>query len=203
MTSLSGLSSLTAIKGSLYIGVNNALASLHGLENLRSVGCADNAWFCIDISGNPLLESLKELDSLEPAGITDMLITDNTLLADCAIAPICTHLKNGGLAYIGPNAPGCNSIPEVEAACLVPIIDAFSTEPPLQIFPNPAGDLLHITTDGPEAWSVDIADQQGRVLYREHMSGDQAILLRGWPAGLYMLRAVCGDRVYAGRFVKQ
>lgn len=130
-------------------------------------------------------------------------IENNENLSICNTPPICAYLQNGGPATISNNAPGCNSVAEVEAACVVSIEETPDGEPVVLFSPNPATDVLQIQIDGPEKWDISLYDLQGRLLYRQLVSGSQTIDVGDWPAGLYALRAVSGGRAYAGQFVKQ
>ncbi len=201
LTSFNALKSLDRVMGIFEVKGNASLSSFAGLERLR-IGRNQNVKGKLNIAGNPQLERLKDLDSLDFTTIADIDILNNANLYICHTPPICAYLQNGGPATISNNAPGCNNIPEVKMACLVPTGETGPTGPPLQISPNPATDFLQIQIDGLEKWDISLFDLQGRLLYRQAVSGNQSIDVADWPAGLYALRAVSGGRVYAGRFVK-
>ena len=76
-------------------------------------------------------------------------------------------------------------------------------EPVIRFSPNPAGDFLQIQIEGNDQWGIRLCDLQGRQMCRQVVSGSQTIDVGDWPAGLYVLRVVAGERAYAGRFVKQ
>lgn len=79
---------------------------------------------------------------------------------------------------------------------------------PMRIYPNPTGDDLILSFDRPlgDQAAVEIYDQQGHLLISRRASVlDRQIELSldQWPAGVYLLRVVAGDAVYARRFVKE
>ncbi|MEE4258450.1 MAG: T9SS type A sorting domain-containing protein [Bacteroidales bacterium] len=112
LTSLTGLDNLTSIGGTLRISYT-ALQTLSGLNNLNSIGS-------LQISGNPWLMSLTGIDGINAGSITSGIgINVNGLLSTCEVQSICDYLSAPG-AYVNiwNNAPGCNSVEEVEEACL-------------------------------------------------------------------------------------
>lgn len=72
-----------------------------------------------------------------------------------------------------------------------------------RVCPNPAGEFLQIQICDHEKWEISLFDLRGRLQYRQLVSGSQTIGLEGWPAGLYLWRAVSGGRIFSGQFVKQ
>lgn len=114
ITSLEGLNGVTSIGGYLDISNNPALTSLSALSSVTSIGGY------LEISNNDALTSLAGLDNIDATTIEDFLaIEASDMLSVCDVQSICNYLaipSNG--AYIAGNALGCNSIAEVEEACL-------------------------------------------------------------------------------------
>jgi len=109
LTSLLGLESLANIEGTLKIIENDALASLTGLENLIFVRN-------FEIFYNDALTSIMGLNShTSPGGVG--FVIGNSNLSICNTQAICDYLDDH-TKVIQDNAPGCNSIAEVEAACM-------------------------------------------------------------------------------------
>lgn len=187
---------------SLRVEGNFSLIDFSGLDNVQTIGCGGGS--IVNIIGNWSLQSLSgiggNIDSL-----IELTIQGNPNLSICETPPICAYLENGGPApvTISDNAPGCNSVGEIEAACMVSIDETPGGKRVFHISPNPATDFLHIQIDDSEKWDICLYDLQGRLLYRQLVSGSQTIDVGDWPAGLYVLRAVSGERAYAGQFVKQ
>lgn len=134
LTSINGLSSLTSIGGSLYMGSNSQLTNLNGLSSLTSVGGA------IYISSNSKLTDLDGLSSLESingalyidqnnqltdisalqnlSGIQTLTINSNQALSVCNINSVCNYLYiTGGQANISGNDGTCSSPHIVSLSC--------------------------------------------------------------------------------------
>jgi len=69
------------------------------------------------IAANISLTSLLGLGDFTLGGT--LTITGNTSLPECEADGICNYLDGPGAAVISNNAPGCNSVVQVEAACLL------------------------------------------------------------------------------------
>jgi hypothetical protein len=147
LMNLSGLEGLTTVGGCLIIGGqghlgglgNASLTCLMGLYNVSSVGGM------IDIGYNSSLQSLADLDNIDPGSVCALFINENDTLKTCEVQSICDVLANpSGTAYISNNATGCNDQAEVMAACIrlpeynVPRGNSFS------IHPNPPSGCLTI-----------------------------------------------------------
>lgn len=75
----------------------------------------------------------------------------------------------------------------------------------LQVYPNPAGHILHIASDGVLCGTVSISDMLGRnVIHHENIPENMiSIGLEHLQPGLYLLRVQCEmGRVYVQSFVK-
>ena len=140
LVSLSGLENITSIE-ELNVRNNNNLVSLTGLDNITSIN------YFLDISNNDNLESLSGLESLSTLGanlsitdnnnltditalqsitnfgenifpfFVDISIVNNQVLEACSIVSFCSFIDNGNSFEILNNAPGCNSLEEVETGC--------------------------------------------------------------------------------------
>ncbi len=75
----------------------------------------------------------------------------------------------------------------------------------LIVSPNPAGDALNVQL--PDNFTttpvVLVFDMQGRKVLHGTLPAGHALDVRSLPPGVYALKAVAGERVYAGKFVKQ
>jgi hypothetical protein len=208
LANLTGLESLAYIGGNLKIGGvdhlggigNPSLASLTALQNLTSVMGE------IEIAYNPMLTSLSGLDNINSGTITDMSVYDNITLSECETAGICNYLGNpNGTVYISNNAPGCNSMEEVQAACLLLDIEKANSMNGLRIFPNPSSGNITIETGVNQSTSlVSVVNVNGTALIRSIITGGTAqINVTSLPSGVYLVR-ITGERdIYTGRFVKQ
>lgn len=107
---LSGLQSLQSVGDYVFIG-DNGLTSLDGLENLQSIGDY------LVIQGNLFLQSIQALN--HPISIGSAInFTNNSQLSDCAVQAVCELIAEDiSLVSTSGNAPGCNSVQQVEQQC--------------------------------------------------------------------------------------
>ena len=141
LTNLSGLDNITSVSGNFYLGHNDELISLEALDKLKSINGT------LAIIWNSKLSSLHGLDSLESEGVLKLRIFSNPLLEVCSINSICEILNSlGDLPLIYNNAPGCNTLQEIEAGCLV-TVNEVKTKIDFSIFPNPAKNEIFIEID--------------------------------------------------------
>ena len=107
---LSGLDNLEAV-GDLFIRENANLVSVNGLNSLGIISG-------VDLKDNPNLNDISQFDdttlSIQFGGLH---ISNNPNLAVCTNNMVCTFIENGGFSNVENNAPGCNSVLEVEAQC--------------------------------------------------------------------------------------
>ncbi|RRA98125.1 putative Ig domain-containing protein [Larkinella rosea] len=135
LTNLTGLDNLVDFQGDLYITKNDnlvSLAALSKLTTLRRIGMDRNPKLSslagldrvttvtgnLSLESNAALNSLKGLSSLTRIEL-NLTIKDNPQLSECAIDAICRYLASPpGEVTISNNAPGCNSVDDVQANCL-------------------------------------------------------------------------------------
>lgn len=112
LTTINGLNSLQSVGTYFDVSNNGNLTTLNAFSNLETVG-GD-----MSITGNAKLTSILDFDNLSSVGGT-LTISNNNLLTDCEAQGICDYLDGPGPAVIANNDPGCNSVAQVEAACLL------------------------------------------------------------------------------------
>lgn len=110
----SGLSGLIHVYGGIEISYNDNIQNFNGLEALESIEGT------LNIVGNDNLQSLGKLESLDPQTIAEdgYFIQDNPNLWVCDIDFICQNLNYPGV-QVNDNAPGCNTISEIQYECSV------------------------------------------------------------------------------------
>lgn len=109
--SIAGFGALSSIGDYLLISNADALVTLTGLENLSAVGTY------ITLSSNNVLSSIAALNSPISLG-TYINLANNPQLSDCAVEAVCNAMDNPNIElYVVGNAPGCNTINQVEDAC--------------------------------------------------------------------------------------
>lgn len=112
MTTINGLNGLTTVNGDFEVAGNAVLNDLNAFTSLTTVDGTFN------IDNNPALTNLSEFGNLTTVG-GDLTIATNASLTDCAAQGICDYLSGPGFAIIANNGNGCNSVAQVEAACLL------------------------------------------------------------------------------------
>lgn len=197
LPSLNGLDNLTSIGEYLSVSYNAALTSLIALNNLTSIGGE------LVVQSNDALMSLSGLDNIDPATITDIRIENNPHLSLCGVQSVCIYLESVSSVTISNNSPGCNSVDEVEAACMVSIEEIPGGEPIAYFSPNPAADFVQIQINDSKIWDISLHDVQGRQKFQKQVFGSQIIWVKDWPSGVYVLRAVTGRRAFSQKIFKQ
>lgn len=120
----SSLQNLVGLTSVFYGGVSlvdSNVQSLEGLEAVSSLGYL----FLID---NAHLSDISSIENISSIGWLEII--NNPNLSVCSLNPICdiidlwNNTGNPNTVIIENNAPGCNSIPEVDLACgIIPIND--------------------------------------------------------------------------------
>ncbi|MBL7775408.1 MAG: right-handed parallel beta-helix repeat-containing protein, partial [Saprospiraceae bacterium] len=84
-----------------------------------------------------------------------------------------------------------------------PVRDVLAGE--LRLSPNPASAFLNLQLPelGIGPFDVEVFDAQGKLVRRQSSTEGQRLDVQGLEAGMYTLKVAAGERVYAGRFVKQ
>lgn len=196
LANLSGLNNLTFIGGDFELKGNDSLTSITSLENLTtisgslSIGTNFFGW----IWGNPFLSSLTGLDHVIYIG-GDLNIIANPFLSTCEVQSICDYLANpNGYITIFDNAPGCNSLAEVQEACdSIISVEELNSEEIFTISPNPleSSTIIEYTLHQNSPVTLKILDLSGRsvrTLVNENQpKGEQRIECNttGLPAGIY------------------
>ncbi|MCB9199853.1 MAG: hypothetical protein H6596_05125 [Flavobacteriales bacterium] len=133
MTSFQALQSLQVVEGDLRINYNDVLVTFNALQQLDSVygdlwindndvlysvqGLNDLVYVDgLVIQDNPQLVGLGALDHAVEIQ-TSVQINNNPALAICHVQAVCDHINANGAATAYQNATGCNTVPEVHAAC--------------------------------------------------------------------------------------
>jgi CubicO group peptidase (beta-lactamase class C family) len=70
----------------------------------------------------------------------------------------------------------------------------------VKFFPNPASDVIHISTNGSISGSIQISNTMGQVV----MESEQTLIeVSDLPAGLYLISFKQGAWLYSGKFIKE
>ncbi len=203
LTSLSGLEKLTAVGGELRIENTSLLTDFTGLEGLTNID--GNLWLFNNevlenvsalsslqkingtcyIVGNPKLNSLDGLSGIDPMDISRLFLQNCPELSFCSVTSICTYLENGGDYQISGNKIGCNSLMEIQEACVATAATTIASTPrPWRVFPNPSKGVFQILGTG-NTTKITVYNQLGQTIYREENPVD--LDLSEAPTGWYWL----------------
>ncbi|MDZ4707091.1 MAG: T9SS type A sorting domain-containing protein [Saprospiraceae bacterium] len=112
LDSLVGLISLKSIGSELFIRNNAVLKNVHSLKALSSVRR-------LTFANNPVLTSLKGLETIDPVMLTNLVIQNSGNLAICNMGSLCTYLSitPAKSFTISGNATTCSSKDQILASC--------------------------------------------------------------------------------------
>ncbi len=206
LKSLTGLENLNFIEFDLWLLYNDSIKNLNGLEKLTSLG--RSLW----ILENPSLTSLEGIENLDTASISELYISENFELSDCAVKSICNYLaKPDAVVTIESNLAGCNTVDEVKAACeAVGVWSAGNWQPAVGSFPNPFSDIINIEYTLEKYGTVNLTifnlyGQEVKTLVNESQHGGTHIVQ--WnagdlPEGIYFYRLQAGDHFISNKILK-
>lgn len=190
LVSLTGLENLKAVHGLLEITDNASLNSVSALSNLDSIygGGPEGAIF---IDNNPLLATLTGLGNSNTFINGDVVLTNNGSLAYCSVTSICNFINNppsGAIATINLNAPGCNSVPEVQSQCLVLAVNEHEQESNFRVFPNPANNAIEVVNNFAQEQEFRITNLLGETVIKERLlPGTYFVSVSHLTTGVYHL----------------
>jgi hypothetical protein len=206
LSGLNGLENLKFIQGSFSIGFyecggNPGLTDLEGLNNLARVEESLNILY------NDGLTSLSGLDSLILVG-PGSVVCYNGMLSICSTTSICNLISQPGISLIfGSNAPGCNSIIEVEAGCEAgedeSAVDSWQLA--VGIYPNPSSTQITIETKATTTkFQISIFNPNGQEVIRKQITEPMAAIdISHLPQGLYFVKLASDESVKVLKFVKE
>jgi hypothetical protein len=168
--------------------MNDTLEDITALSKLTEIAGS------FDFHGNDQMNNLEGLENIEPLSIESLNIAYNPLLSECHVESVCDYLvAPNGTPEIHNNAPGCNSVVEVELACLSGVdeqgIYTFTIQP------NPSGNgCIAITLDNTHAnLHVTCFNTFGQQIHQQEINNNDTIIdLSTWQPGIY-LAVICSD----------
>jgi len=106
---------------------------------------------------------------------------------------------------------GCPDIGAYESATVVSTACVVDTDAPsevelLAVSPNPVATFLNLPvpeTSTGQPFEVAVFDARGRLVLHRSLPAGQPLDVQTLDAGFYALKVVAGERVFAGKFVKQ
>jgi hypothetical protein len=198
LVDLSGLYSLQEIGRSVTITNNLNLINLHGLESIT-----DPYSLSMVVADNPAMTSLEGMENMM-LGLFDLnsfTFRNCAELSTCHLPNICALIASGatGMLTIIDNKSGCNSIAEVQNACVTATSGIHLDE--VIIYPNPVRDYLIVEYDRVTATTYLIQDpleSKGEWQTFDGNPIDVTLLIPGF----YLLILKTGDNILVLRFVK-
>jgi len=193
LTDLSGLENITTVGLNLKLFYNDVLTNLDGLSGITTLGGE------ISLFSNETLTDVSGLENIAANTITFLEIVFNDQLSDCAVQSICDYLAvaTNDASFLS-NAPGCQIRAQVETACIVPTTEISATD--IELFPNPTTGQLQLRNINAER--VEVFNAQGQQVASYRAPG-QELDLSALPTGMYYLQLIAADGAYGARVVKQ
>ncbi|MBP6812010.1 MAG: T9SS type A sorting domain-containing protein [Saprospiraceae bacterium] len=157
LTSLKGLGQLQRLGDRLAVFNNANLSKLEGLDSLTYVGQD------LRFEDNPLLSDISSLN--HPITVKGALaIIGNSTLSNCAVESVCDYLAMPAtFVAISGNGPNCQSVQEVETACLSSVWSMTDIQQTLRISPNPTTGLVRFLTEDTAFEIIRVMDITGRI----------------------------------------
>jgi hypothetical protein len=180
---LKELSDIKGIKG-LYINKVNGLQSLEGFP-------ASDTLHELFLKKNKHLSNISALEKVKNIGFKNFRwelengieITDNPLLSECSVRPVCEMLKNfpDSLKLINNNGPNCGKEEDILSKCISSV--SSDSENDTHFYPNPTFDQI---TPSEEITVHRIFNGQG-ICVSDLYTHNQTIDLSDLSPGIYFL----------------
>lgn len=191
LLNLTGLESLES-GATIALAYNQQLQSLQGLEHFRALTFDTYPFGALLLMDNPQLQDISALNADLHIN-SGLLLSGNSSLSACAVAPICSYLAApGDTTLIENNLPGCNTGDEILAACSVGT-EEVSESAGFTVFPNPAlaGSVLFITLEndfmGPV--KLEILSPDGQLIRTFFLEKNERTITQVLPDFSYLDRA--------------
>ena len=187
---------LKIIRGDLTLTNNGGIQNLSGFDSLNYI------LGHINITNNDVLVSLQGIDFIYPDSIESVTINNNPLLTQCEIESICSYiaLPFANIEVFDNNA-NCNSVVEIDTACLYSSATDVSTELLLP-YPNPtkgkiwlkSASLSHIDR-------ISVYNHQGIQLKVENTKNGY-VDLSDYVPGIYFVEVIIDNTRYMYKIFK-
>lgn len=194
LSEISGFDSLEYV-GDLNVDNNPVLQSVHGFEHLRNVnGEMTFRW-------NDKLDNIEGIRNFDPGTVDSVFIWDSPLLTVCHNQFICDFIATGKPMSLAINGQGCTTLKEVGQGCITNTT-GISVHGDMNIYPNPATDIIHIPWVGDKEVTVEIFDLTGRSVLSEWVNAGTTDV-SGIIAGVYLVVLKTGAETITQMMVKK
>ena len=184
----------TQLEG-LKITDNDALTSFEGF-NIETILVA----FDLIIEDNDVLNNIIDMQIVDLSPLNELRIKNNPNLSICDAPSICNYLEQGGSSIIENNAVGCNSIAEVEAACLLSVseVDLYTS---ISLYPNPVSEIIQIqASEGITIQKMTLFSILGQLL---ESTSEKSINVSSLSEGIYLLEITTDQGILSKKIVKE
>ena len=205
LNSIAGLNYLTSIDGSFTIRICDMLTNLDGLNNLQSINGK------LYIRNNDALENLDGIQNIDPntiensqTGSTDLTISINPSLSQCAVESICNFLLLPNKTHsIGNNATGCDNSDEITNNCTGLGLESINNwEEKINVFPIPSINNVSFTiSDDLNLNKIVLLNSMGMVIKKLSTRGN-VIDISYLSDGCYVLLFYTDKSIYRRTFIK-
>jgi hypothetical protein len=205
LLNLQGFNSLSYLDGDLTIEGNQSLESLSGIDGLTFVTGS------VSITNNNSLSNIAGIANIVPQTVSYLDISHNPLLSVCEVQSVCDYIANSyGIAEITDNAEGCDSLVQVQRACLFLGLKSEKAENEVLIFPNPSSGIFNFKITLKERTDINLSvfNSMGKLaknLMNEQIKPGTHFKIwdaSGFPSGVYFARIVAGNEVSMQRILK-
>lgn len=118
---------------------------------------------------------------------------------------IAYHASGLGIPVYTVQAKADSTITNIQWLKVVPTELFFSsTDPLFSVFPNPAQDVVNLSTLNGDAEFVEIYDLNGKLMYASLLVGPQhSVIIQNWDSGIYMIRWITkGKTIASAKLIK-
>jgi len=183
MYTLTCFSGLKYIEGSMSVEHFCSVGDLDGFSSLNSIGGE------LHINDNDILDDITGIGNIDPMSISGLEIVGNKSLSECQVESVCEFIiQQTGAVEIAENLPGCNSMEEVNEACITSAEDIGYEMNTLTLYPNPASGTVTIRCNVPGAiGKIELYDAVGSKVL-EASGGSGIADVSGLNPGIYSIR---------------
>ncbi len=189
LVDLKGLEQVQTVDGDLWFYNNATLVDLSALRQLKRINGTLTSW------KNPVLPSLDGLENIAPNSINNLFLSQSPQLSVCAIASVCDYLDGGGMSNISGNKLGCNSVSQIQDACvstatLAPLFSDIA----IALFPNPSvGSFQVLGLPRSTKVQVTVYNSIGQLVEEQWIENGETMDLRQQSPGSYFLYLKAGS----------
>ncbi|MEM7085598.1 MAG: T9SS type A sorting domain-containing protein [Bacteroidota bacterium] len=195
LTSINGFMANGSTIRRIVVASNDVLPNLDGLE-----GTAGSSLEDLIVLDNTMLTDISSLANTEFTGATTLIIEGNQLLSVCNILSICNYLADDGPANISNNASGCNSVPEVEEACLL-AVNEHEIEVSVYMYPNPVTTTFHVVAPKNVIFeALSLYEITGKEIERTF---SETLDMSEFPSGIYFVKIMTDQGIVSKKIVKE